>query len=139
MSKIRTFALALLVTVFALFTACDDDEKTEEEPQAGETVECVVTEEEDCMPEAGQEEVVEMDMEVPVEAGEEVMPEEDMMVPDMAGQEEVEMPEAGTQETNEETTEEVVAGEETPTEETQAGESGEPVDPAPQAGEQMPG
>jgi hypothetical protein len=142
MSKIRAFALALLVSMFAFFAGCDDDEKTEEDPQAGGEVECVVTEEETCEEatpageevEAGEEPDVEMDMELPVEAGE--MPDEmDMEMPveeTPAGEEVDPMPEAGAEEPSEGGTQETT--EEAP-EETPAGEEGEPVDPAPQAGE----
>ena len=150
MSKIRAFALALLVSMFAFFAGCDDDEKTEEDPQAGNEVECVVTEEETCEEEtpAGEEvesgeEPVEMDMELPVEAGE-TPDETDMELPveageeapveeTPAGEEVVPSPEAGAEEPSEGGTQETT--EEAPVEETPAGEEGEPVDPAPQAGE----
>lgn len=139
MSKIRAFALALLVSMFAFFAGCDDDDKSEEDPQAGSEVECVVTEEETCEEEtpAGEEveageEPAEMDMELPVEAGE--MPDEmDMELPVEAGEEADPMPEAGAEEPAEGGTQETT--EEAPVEETPAGEEGEPVDPAPQAGE----
>ena len=142
MSKIRAFALALLVSMFAFFAGCDDDDTVEEETPAGQEVECVVTEDEDCMEdpagepvEAGEEPVEEMDMEMPVEAGE--MPDEmDMEMPveeTPAGEEVDPMPEAGAEEPAEGGTQE--ATEEAPVEETPAGEEGEPVDPAPQAGE----
>ena len=44
MSKLKSLILALLVLFTSMFSACDDEEKTEEEVQAGEVVECVVTE-----------------------------------------------------------------------------------------------
>jgi hypothetical protein len=147
MSTIRAIILALLVSFSSLFAGCDDDEKTEDDPQAGGEVECVVTEEEDCMEdpageempageavEAGEEPVVEMDMDLPVEAGE-MTDEMDMEIPVEAGEE---MPAAGEEvdpvpEAGEESPSE--AGVEESTEEAPAGEEGEPVDPAPQAGE----
>jgi len=36
MLKIKSFILALLISAFALFTACDDDDKPEEEPASGD-------------------------------------------------------------------------------------------------------
>jgi hypothetical protein len=140
MSKIRAIVLALLVSMFAFFAGCDDDDTVEEETPAGQEVECVVSEEETCEEEtpageeveAGEEPVVEMDMEMPVEAGE--MPDEmDMEMPVEAGEEVDPMPEAGAEEASEGGTQE--STEEAPVEETPAGEEGEPVDPAPQAGE----
>jgi hypothetical protein len=56
MSKLRSLILALLVLFTSMCSACDDEEKTEEEVQAGEVVECVVTEEEDCMDDPAGEE-----------------------------------------------------------------------------------
>ena len=79
MSKIRAFVLAFLVSMFAFFAGCDDDDQSEEEPQAGQEVECVVSEEESCEEDEPEDmEPVEEpeDMDVPEESEEEGSTEE---------------------------------------------------------------
>lgn len=113
MSRIRVIVLALLVSMFAFFAGCDDDQ-TEEDSQAGEEVECVVSEEETCEVEEVEAGEVAADMDAP----EEDLPVEeevDMEIP-------VEEEEAGEEE---ETTEEAPEAE---SEEEEAPESEDPED-----------
>lgn len=145
MSKLRSLILSLLVVFTTMFGACDDEEKTEEEVQAGEVVECVVTDEENCMGEPAGEEMPQAGTDVdpdmgPVDspAGEEMPVDqpagEEMPTPDPAGEETPVDPPAGE--------EAPPAGEEMPTagvEESteEAPVAGEAM--APEAGESTPG
>ena len=120
MSKIRAIVLALLVSMFAFFAGCDDDDAVEEEPQAGQEVECVVTEEESC-----EDEPADTDMEVP----EEELPVDEELDAEVPVEEEpVEDP-----------SEEEEPTEEEPVEESEEEEEPESEDPEVPAGEEMPG